>query len=182
MNAKRFVYYNVSLLLVGYVLIHTLYVSLGTTANNISFSNKYLVSSLLPEGWGFFTRSARSRQIVLYKLDPRTKHLMLMTYKSSSADNLLGLSRRSRRIGMEFQRILGRVPDSCWVERKGDPSQPPLSSSPQFVLHYRDLADQLYYLDKGDYLLVSYDPVPWAWASYAGHYTSTFKTTALCLN
>lgn len=172
---KRLLFYHGLALALICVFLSILLSSITTTANNLGFGKKYAVATLLPEGWGFFTRDARGRQFVLYQEQLPTNKLTLVTHENASRENWLGLSRMSRRINMEFSRLLDRVPDNAWVERQGPTRFPAVAGGQVIVLDSADLKNQLCYLRKGNYVAVSYIPVPWAWSKYQEHYTPSFQ-------
>ncbi|TGE16820.1 SdpA family antimicrobial peptide system protein [Hymenobacter elongatus] len=171
MEAKRFVFY-LSLLIAGFVLVAKAgLASVGTNATETSFQERYMFSALLPEGWGFFTRNPREEKIVLYRIRP-DKTLTLASYRNSDARNLHGLSRRSRRINMEFSRMMAEVQEKDWsryqtyslAELVGSDAIAPVQVA------YSPL--KFTQLTKGAYLVKRFNLVPWAWAQYPGHFTN----------
>jgi len=78
------------------------------------YKNSKIVSKLLPEGWGFFTRDPREPIYKLYEISD--EKLTRIDMSNSAASTLLGLSRKNRRINIEFLRIKGLVADSVFTE------------------------------------------------------------------
>ena len=82
---------------------------------------------------------------------------------------------------MEFHRILTHVPDSSWVDGLGSLNSPIVGKGSTIVIDSATASGQLYYVGKGSYIGVSYDPVPWAWAKYPESYTNKFKTVNISI-
>lgn len=78
------------------------------------YKNSKIISKLLPEGWGFFTRDPREPIYKLYKISD--EKLTLVDLSNSSVSVLLGLSRKNRRKNIEFLRLKSLVADSTFTE------------------------------------------------------------------
>ncbi|TGE25414.1 SdpA family antimicrobial peptide system protein [Hymenobacter aquaticus] len=171
MKAKRFVFY-LTLIILGFVLVAKAgQASVGTNATETSFQERYMFSVLLPEGWGFFTKNPRDAKTVLYTVGP-DKTLALATYKNAAAQNLCGLSRRSRRLNLEFSRVMAQVQEKDWTRQQAYSLTELLHADtiaavviPYSTRHFTQLA-------KGDYVVKRFNVVPWAWAQYPEHFTN----------
>ena len=117
-------------------------------------------SALLPQGWGFFTRSPREPINVAYAV--RDTHLAQISFPNTSTRNLLGLSRSARAMDVELATLLGPILRATWVECKTDP----LAHSSWESLRPVKLRNwsRTRYLC-GEILIVRTPPVPWAWSS-----------------
>ncbi len=56
----------------------------------------------MPQGWGFFTKSPREEQIVIYKYDDNINRYKLISQRHTSPQNLFGINRRASKIFQEF--------------------------------------------------------------------------------
>ncbi|TGE29607.1 SdpA family antimicrobial peptide system protein [Hymenobacter metallicola] len=181
MVLKRLTFYF-AVLLLGFVLVSkAVQASVSVNATDTSFQERYLFSALLPEGWGFFTKSPRDEKKVLYKLEA-DKSLTLATYHNSDADNLFGFSRRSRRTNLEFSRLMAQVQEKDWERYQHYTLRDllRLDTIPSVQLKYS--AGKYTQLTKGTYLVKAYTIVPWAWAQFPEHYTNPERYLKLTIN
>ena len=156
---KNKVAFSLLLLLAVILLIfNILRSSIGLSPLQPGFQQRYASSILFPEGWGFFTRDPRTERIQLYRSEGSTVGSEV-SFKSASARNLLGFSRKARRIQMEIARITAGVPDSIWSSQ--------VTNHPRIEIS-RDVG--LHFIKEGDYTLKKSWPVPWAWAKKKEYY------------
>lgn len=111
----------------------------------------------LPEGWGFFTRAPREDNIFVYKANKN--ELILFQKPNASPQYLLGLKKTSRSIGAEYGRILNKL-NPKWVSFSGEKNIKKISDT---LTTYNFKNDEKYPLLKGEFVLVAYKPIPWAW-------------------
>lgn len=123
-----------------------------------SYEVKNVLHRLLPEGWSFFTKSPREDMADIYRIegDQVTK----ITSCNAEPENLFGLSRKSRKVGMELSIVASAIADTSWqlipkVEARYLADKQPASVNRPPNLHF---------LTPGSYLVSVYKPVPWAWA------------------
>lgn len=137
--------------------------SLKTTVFDLSFASKYNISITTLQGWGFFTRNPREDQLALYQVKNGRK--TLATFKNASFQNAFGFSRLSRRVNLEFQRLMGQV--------LGD------TTNADIVHVKRD--GKFIYLQNGEYIIEQRAIVPWLYAQYPNNYTPkiTYKNIIL---
>ncbi|WP_177236660.1 SdpA family antimicrobial peptide system protein [Spirosoma endophyticum] len=138
----------------AYITIKVFTASMGINATNTLFIHRYVVSIFTPEGWGFFTRNPRVVQFVMERFEQPNAEII--TVKNTDPSNLFGLSRKSRRVNLEFQRILSKLPDSAWIDNKYKIK----------ILKLDGFKDQLIYIKSGKYKIKKYIPTPWVWAKY----------------
>ena len=151
-----------------YIVTNVLSTSLGFTAVSNSFRENYFWKMLLPQGWGFFTRNPREDQYILHKYSVTASSLSQVSIKNTSYKNLLGLSRYSRRVNMELQRVLYHIPDSSYKESINWNNK---------TLVEKDIG--LWYLDTGKYVVQKFRLPPWAWAKYPNSYSSPVHYAAI---
>lgn len=157
----RLGYYVLCLMCVSFLLIKIFASSIGATVISTSFSNSYHVGLLFPEGWGFFTRSPREFQYELYHLN-RDSSLELTSIKNNAFSNALGFSRKSRRLNLEFQRLLSKLPDSVFVSGEH-------WSVRSYQIKLSEIPSVLY-ISPGQYVVKRYLITPWSWVNYPEHF------------
>lgn len=155
-------------------LLRLLQDSIGPNATDISFQERYAASLFLPEGWGFFTRSPRETKYMLYRASAQGQPADLVTYRNSSAQNLFGFSRRSRRLNMEFCRFLPTIPAGSWHKLGARPAVA-ASATVAYSPHHFLL------LQPGTYIVKKFEPTPWAWLHFPGHFASTERYATVIL-
>lgn len=140
------------LALIWYLFFHSLPFNINTTKSD----NRIFMMKIIPEGWEFFTRSPREEMVDLYKLNgDEWQHVDI---KNNQAANFFGLSRKSRKIGMEISIMLSKIQhDSLWNEYKGmENIMFPETFNP---IDNKEIAT----LPTGKYALLKYEMVPWSW-------------------
>lgn len=70
--------------------------------------------SLVPEGWAFFTRSAREETVI--PLHPDKGNFRPLIFPNAGLKSSLGFSREARIIGLELGSIVSGIPTSAWDE------------------------------------------------------------------
>jgi antimicrobial peptide system SdpA family protein len=131
------------------------------------YNIKSIFNTLLPEGWGFFTRNPREPIVELYKIE--RERIVKITIQNGSSQNFWGISRKSRKIGMEMSMIAVLIKSESWYGGKGNfrlniPKSSYIIKKPKLV-----------YFLSGEYLVVSTDVIPWAWASHSEKIKSNYK-------
>lgn len=120
---------------------------------------KRVVNSFVPEGWSFFTRSPREEMADIYQI---TNHgLEKISMQCSSPRNLLGVSRKSRKIGMEISVVAARLQDSLWIKNKHVTD---IAKPTSLKINEVHIDADMAYLKKGDYVIEAFLPIPWAWS------------------
>jgi len=153
---KKVCYILISFIYLCFFLL-VLIVNLGSTTIEIPYRSKTVFHSLSAQGWGFFTRNPREEAVDIFKIEEG--RLKRMTLVNSSASNYFGLSRKSRKIGMEVSIVLGKLKkkEAEWVRVTDE----------DIVLHNTPInsleSSNLHYLSKGEYLLTKRFATPWAW-------------------
>ncbi|UOQ74652.1 SdpA family antimicrobial peptide system protein [Hymenobacter cellulosilyticus] len=181
MEIKRFSFY-LTVLLLGFVLVSkAVQASVGVNATETTFQERYAFSVLLPEGWGFFTKSPRDEKNVLYRIMP-DKTLEVAVHKNADPENLFGFSRRSRRTSMEFSRVMAHVKAKDWEKYQSYSLRDLLTSDTIAAVRVPYSTKQFNQLEKGTYIVKRYSIVPWAWAQYPEHYTNPEQYLKLTIN
>ena len=142
--------------------IWTLIIFFTIRANNapdyhMPYATKKLMASLLPQGWGFFTRDPKEGITEAYSYHKGA--LSSITVKNASIQNQMGLSRNARFAGIDLIFLLGYVPDSAWHKGKGD-----FRSNLPDELDTVVVDKPIQFFPEGEYVLHRYEPIPFAWA------------------
>jgi len=154
---RKVALYLIPFLIVSGVLFFSLISAIDMTPVSIPYKNSRLIFTVVPQGWGFFTRDPRELQTLVYAKSDQ--EFVLVNKSGAEPEYLFGLSRRSRRINVELGQIFGLIPDSLWVDC---PSKNLSTCESLEAHHYKN--PYLNPICKGEYLLVSQEPVPWAWS------------------
>ncbi|GGZ86760.1 hypothetical protein GCM10010329_03280 [Streptomyces spiroverticillatus] len=129
----------------------------------------FTVANLAPQGWAFFTKSARDAEVLPYGRTGEGSWGSLLLAPHAAPRNAFGLDRGSRSQGIEIALLLDRAsekdwrecgegggsgPDGCLAGSDGGAAAPPVrrveNPSPSPTLC-------------GRVALVQEKPVPWAW-------------------
>lgn len=116
--------------------------SLKINIINLPYKIRTVSSSFLPQGWGFFTKSAR-QQNVLYSSNTNE----IISFTNGDSRNYFGLSKLSRRIGMESERLFAKIDSTKKINN-------------EFIIK-RD--STLYYIPNGSYYFVEKKTIPFVY-------------------
>ncbi|MBK7885301.1 MAG: SdpA family antimicrobial peptide system protein [Chitinophagaceae bacterium] len=106
----------------------------------------------------FFTRSPREEMADIYIIQ-KDKSIKKLSSQCSAFSNLCGVSRKSRKIGMELSIVASKINDSLWL--KQEVSWEDIEKLPVTKI---TMDTDNKYLVKGDYIINAVLPIPWAWA------------------
>ncbi|MFK7846785.1 MAG: SdpA family antimicrobial peptide system protein [Rhodothermales bacterium] len=144
----------------GALVLRTLVVSIGDNPIRHSMKQKMVFTSILPEGWAFFTRDPRQPSLYGYK--NVNGSWVIHENQNSRLSNLLGVQRKSRTLGLELDVIVSQRGDSSWVECEDEinicyqhDSLNPIPVNNTTVV--KTLC--------GEFIVQERKPVPWAWSS-----------------
>jgi len=108
MNKKIFC---ITVLLAQVIFIYLVVISnINTSVSGYFFTYKKPILALFPQGWGFFTKSCRDTLMDIYVMQP-DKDFEKVTFSNHHWKNLLGVSRKSRRIAMDMAIIAQQITD-----------------------------------------------------------------------
>ncbi len=138
-------------------------------------------SILIPQGWAFFTKNPREPMMLLYKKEGG--EYKIATEPNASMYNLFGASRIGRAKGIEMGALSSQVTDKLWHDCNEGLEA---CSSMIDTLKAIPVINQAYKAKLcGEFILVSKEPVPWAWgASFSTIHmpSQTIKINSICLN
>lgn len=152
---KPFYYYFIWLF--WGIIIYITFSSAINVSVSVGHDTRKVVSHLLPEGWGFFTRNPREALVDAYQVS--AAGLKPLPLRNTSAANLVGISRKARFVGFELAKAIGYIPQQEWKHARGD-LQKNIPAKPYPI----ELKEKLKYFPAGEYLFVQYKQMPWAWA------------------
>jgi antimicrobial peptide system SdpA family protein len=143
----------------GVAALYALHTVIPFNAVVLPFERDLPVRSLTPEGWAFFTRNPREKQISAYRRVNGTWESVDIGPNGSVA-NLFGLDRSTHTQSVEVSALLAHVRGRDFHSCRGTPSAclegvPPIASFASPVPH-PSLC--------GEVGIMSREPVPWAWS------------------
>ena len=112
------------------------------------------------ESFGFFTKDPKEDQLDIYKVENGKK--TKINFRTNSGENLMGLSRMTRRKTYELGVIIRKVPDTSWRKVNEDKLNDIIKEETSLKI-LKDQKVQL--LSTGNYILYSYKPIAWEWNS-----------------
>jgi len=132
------------------------------------------VSSILPQGWGFFTRDPREDITEVYRYD-NNKQFERFIRNNAEPAYLFGAIRTGRIRSLELGQILSHIADSNWIRGTGN--------------YYR-VADSLHAIPitwssltqsftPGNYLLIKQQRPPWIWQQNINSSKIPFKAVMI---
>ena len=159
LKATRYATTGVLATLWSWLILTVFFAAIPDSPMRLSTKDRAAVMTVLPEGWGFFTRSPREEGVYAYgRAEDGWSEL---TFGATSARNWFGLLRASRVQGVELGGISGVVPEESWTEHR-DPFHPTadLGSIPMLDVSNTAIAQTMC----GEVLLERRRPIPWAWS------------------
>jgi antimicrobial peptide system SdpA family protein len=125
-----------------------------------SFRSRANITTMLPEGWAFFTRNPREPQWLAFgRVEDRW---MRLEQRHASAVNRFGFGRYAPLQMMELGALIRQSEDTDWVAFPADTD--PLQIHAASVPVHNPAARPILC---GDILVVEREPVPWAWSPQA---------------
>jgi antimicrobial peptide system SdpA family protein len=119
---------------------------------------KFFISTIFPEGWGFFTKNPRDELLEVYKIE--NGKLIFFNFSNHTKKNCFGLSRSSRVIGYEASIILSSISRDDWKKSQTRVIKNHISDS---IIQVKT-DKNFHYITRGEYLFKIFKPVPYAWA------------------
>lgn len=117
----------------------------------INYKVSKVINHLLPQGWGFFTKSPREPIFVLKEINGN-----LISISNNSFQNKFGFSRYSRKVGSEISMIYAQLPKNS-LKKEGE-----IYDTVRVTNH--KLIDKISKDKK--YLFIKKEITPWAYYSY----------------
>jgi antimicrobial peptide system SdpA family protein len=131
-----------------------------SNALNPKYDNRNIAIKLLPQGWGFFTRDPRERDLCPCKVNKDGKLEPLLS-NNFRLTNYFGFKRTERIIQTEISTIDGKIPDSLWVEYNGDFERYDFNRLKNCSLVVDNKISKRSIM--GDIYIISTQYIPWSW-------------------
>ena len=121
----------------------------------------------LPQGWAFFTKNAREDVFDLYRLNKSNQLIKIREARQASTLNMFGLKRTARAMGLEFSRIVQKVPAKDSVFGIDYPDVPSVEKA---IKEGSIKAIEISTSEKrplllGYIVIIKRKVIPWAWSS-----------------
>jgi len=162
--------FNISLLCSIIIGIFAAY----TNANpfSLEYGTSYTMTKILPQGWGFFTKSPREPLFKFYACE--NNQLEEIKLNNNSLRTFFGMSRYHRRMNMELHRVMSLIPDSLYVKDKD-------LACDLHLIH--DIEDErglnYHFVKNGIYAISMEDKKPWMYANKNINYDNQFKVARI---
>ena len=157
--------------LLSWLSVYVLLISTNAGYTSFKFQSNYknLVFQLLPQGWGFFTKSPRDANLYVYIKNEKTfkrASRQNFTYK-----NFYGLSRVDRIKHLQLGRLLSKINDTLWSKFESKDFKSFKNGNEPIEVN-NNFRKQLL---RGNIFVVSQKPVPWAWSKSSDKFNSPKK-------
>lgn len=143
--------------------------SLPLNPLSLKRSNQSNILSLLPQGWGFFTRNAREPSILVYR--QKENKYIRVNKTASDKSYWFGLLKYSRAINREVGSVLKQIPDSAWQNIKETNNLLNFKTD-SLVIVYNSSHNPILL---GNFLLISQERLPWAWSTKYGKIVMPYR-------
>jgi antimicrobial peptide system SdpA family protein len=142
----------------GFLLIF-ISITSALPVNTLKINNdvKGLISEIIPQGWGFFSKSPREPDLNAIPLEGQDA----LQWPNSSLSNYLGISREGRAQGIELGSIIGAIDKDSYQECKEDTYQCFKSSKTTIKIDNINRNPTIC----GKWGVINQEPVPWAWGN-----------------
>ena len=154
---KKVIIYSTTWGLITILILLVVSSSIPESVIQLQPKNKEFFHLIFPEGWSFFTRSPREEMADIYAIT-ENKKIKKLSSQCSAFNNLYGISRKSRKIGMELSIVASKINDSLWLKK-----DIPIEDIDKLPINNIPMDPESKYLIKGDYIIKAELPIPWAW-------------------
>lgn len=139
-------------------------------------TTKLRFQRILPEGWSFFTKSPRDPYVFILTVKD-DKLAAYSNLPNSNPQNLFGAKRNGRAIGVEFGLLTQDLSEQDWLEC--DPKEILALAQSDTVPSITVKNPYKRPLLTGEVVVVTQEPIPWAWS--ASHEKATNTPTKLAM-
>ena len=144
-------------LVLAFYAIHT---SLPHNALEVTRGGENFWRAVLPEGWAFFSRSARQNDPVAYRRAVDGTWSLVQQLPRAHLQYALGLDRRPRTLGVEIALLMGKAQQAARAECRTPPELCLESTPVAAEVENPSPRPQLC----GEVGIALTQPVPWAWS------------------
>ena len=125
---------------------------------NLPVKNSAYISTFMPQGWAFFTRSPREPQLYVYRIE--NNHISKVDIYNASVASLFGMRRTMLASRVEVGALISTVNKKEWKSYNKELSDSCLFDSiPVKIVENKTQAKSFC----GEYLFQYQEPLPWAW-------------------
>ncbi|MDM5336501.1 SdpA family antimicrobial peptide system protein [Fictibacillus enclensis] len=133
---------------------------LGTTPLPISKDTKIMFASILPQGWGFFSKSPRDSLLGMHTANAESLDVLFPTMRM---ENALGLYRKGRSQGVEMGALSMQISKKDWKKCKNNSLEECESLAKKITLNNKAPSPLLC----GEYFFTKEEIVPWSYFKYS---------------
>jgi len=133
--------------------------SLGFNVIHLSKKTNEATFTIMPQGWGFFTRNPREPLIDMYKVT--STGLIKVTNPNSSLEYFFGFNRGMRFSSTQIGYFVEQVPERLWL-KFAFPNDF-FNMDETFFKLINDFSTPIHC---GKYILTKTERVPWAWSQH----------------
>ncbi|MFC0187225.1 SdpA family antimicrobial peptide system protein [Fictibacillus aquaticus] len=144
----------------GFIFSSSVAASLGTTPLGMSKDSKILYSSLLPQGWGFFSKSPRDTLLGMHEANEESLKVLFPTMRF---ENALGLYRKGRSQGVEMGGLSMHIKKEDWTKCDGKSLEECEASANEITIENKTPEPLLC----GEYYFTQEEIVPWSYYKYS---------------
>jgi antimicrobial peptide system SdpA family protein len=161
-----------------FILLVSCYLPYNTIKPNWLYS-PYL-TCFFPQGWSFFTKSAKNNHLKLYAIQENYKPKFVNVQTGGSMENMYGIMRKNRMLSLQISNIPELGDSSIYIKSKqfsllkGD--------IPKEIKTINVIHDSINILVPGVYILAFSKEVPWAWRELESTYNYEIKIVKLNVN
>ncbi|WP_157796308.1 SdpA family antimicrobial peptide system protein [Bacillus xiapuensis] len=141
---------------IGFLLIFLSITSaLPVNTLNIDKELKGVINEVLPQGWGFFSKSPREPDLNAVPLEEQEA----LQWPNNSLSNYLGISREGRAQGIELGSIIGAIDEESYQNCENDVYSCFKTTETAINIENTNKNPSIC----GKWGVVNQEPVPWAW-------------------
>ncbi|PEK57864.1 SdpA family antimicrobial peptide system protein [Bacillus wiedmannii] len=153
----------------GLLFLSSIISGLGTNPLSMSKDANLAISSVLPQGWGFFSKDPRESQVGLYAAE---KDSLEVLWPNMKVKNVFGLYRKGRSQGVEMGLLTTKFKEQDWMKCTDSNLQACKKKADKKVVKVENPISTP--LVCGEYYMTKENPVPWNYYKYSD---STYTVT-----
>ena len=144
----------------GFIFGSSIISGMGSTALPVSKDSKAFYASILPQGWGFFSKSPRD---VLWGLSAADNKSEEVLWPNMRVENLFGLYRKGRSQGVEMGNLSTHISEKDWVSCKDNNTDDCKRDAKKITIKNNTPSPLLC----GEYYFSNEKIVPWSYFKYS---------------
>lgn len=152
----------------------SLYNLLPTSPIKPENSRNRVMLQMMPQGWGFFSKSPRDETLFVYEIANSTE----IHWPHNQASNLFGLKRTGRSQGVELGMVTAALDENDWIQCEQGLKNCSIKKLKNESIQVQNPTPEP--LVCGEYILEQRSPIPWAWVNYTDE--DTYPTKIVKVN